>query len=304
LAGRSPEGTILAAIVAFLLITGVVTARLGARMGDGAFAFFIAFGLVVIMIASQAANGPGQVAKGALALVVSTVMSAVFLERTRFLVGILVFLSGLLTVVAARAPAAVRPYDDVGSAVLGLVTVAGTIRLLRHRAITALTEARRGEVTDPLTGLFNRRGLERSGPDCWHQSARAGLPVAAFVVDIDHFKQINDTRGHAAGDEILRGLGQLLSAWTRPGAVAVRLGGEEFLVLCAMPPGHAPTVAERLRRAIERELAPITVSIGVYEAVPAEADPVPDAIWSAVNIADHALYLAKSTGRNRVVVSE
>jgi len=182
--------------------------------------------------------------------------------------------------------------------------VAVACALLLRTAVTAPVTASgspAAEVTDPLTGLRNRRGLERVGSSAWQEHARVGEPLALLAIDVDHFKAINDTSGHAAGDVVLRRLAEIVSANLRVGDVAVRLGGEEFLVLCEASPVHAELVAERLRDAIERELAPVTVSIGVHVAHPQEQHEPLAALWSAVDVADRALYWAKTTGRNRVV---
>jgi diguanylate cyclase (GGDEF)-like protein len=197
-------------------------------------------------------------------------------------------------------PTGQAPAVAIGE-VFALVVVAVIVRLLRDLAHDALAEARRGEVTDPLTGLANRRGLERYGGRTWAQQARRGQPIAVLIADIDHFKQVNDTRGHTAGDELIRQVAELLNASLRRDDVAVRLGGEEFLVLAQAPPGEADVFAERLRAAFEKALYPVTVSIGVYETLPGAADPLPASLWRAVDIADRALYDAKRAGRNRVV---
>jgi diguanylate cyclase (GGDEF)-like protein len=173
--------------------------------------------------------------------------------------------------------------------------------VLRDLAFTAVRSARRGEVTDPLTGLLNRRGMERLVQDYWRGRARSATPVLALVVVVDHFKLINDTQGHAAGDEVLRRLGALLSASLRGQDLAVRLGGEEFLILCDAAAGQGPRIAERLRQAVEEQLAPVTVSIGIHEVNPDRTDVVPDAVWTAIRVADQALYEAKRAGRNRVM---
>jgi diguanylate cyclase (GGDEF)-like protein len=212
----------------------------------------------------------------------------------------LIFAIGLLLIVARQAPTWTHPFTDIGSATVGLVVMAASVRLLRDRAISAVHQARRGEVTDPLTGLTNRRGLERYGTLHWQHHARTSQHLAALVIDIDHFKRINDTQGHAAGDQILHRLGNLLPTMLRSDDIAVRLGGEEFLVLCTVAAGTARVVTERLHDALERELHPVTVSIGVHEFLPTLTDTLPEAIWGVVDSADQALYDAKASGRNRV----
>jgi diguanylate cyclase (GGDEF)-like protein len=282
-------------------IIAVLSAVRGARMSDPEFAAMIVISHLYGTAAVAAAEGPGKVAFTALCLVAGTLMGALFLERRR-----LVAVETAVSVACAAgtgpwAPPDSSPVLDAVNAAFVLGMVAFAVRLLRDLAIDALRTSRRGERTDPLTGLDNRAGLERHGARCWTERAAEKLPLAVLVVDVDHFKQINDTLGHAGGDDVLRRLGTLLTETVRAGDVAVRLGGEEFLVLVRVAPGQAPALAERIRTTVERELAPVTVSLGAHEIVPNGADPLPESIWNAVDLADRALYIAKETGRNRVV---
>jgi len=158
--------------------------------------------------------------------------------------------------------------------------------------------------TDPLTGLANRRGFAPALAQEWERHRRLGSPLAVLVIDIDFFKQINDTHGHAAGDAALRHLGQVLRQHLRPYDLSARLGGEEF---CVVQGGvsleEARQTAERLRRAdlsfgrdTLGEAMTMTVSIGL--AVAREDDSDPQQVLAR---ADAALYLAKAEGRDRVV---
>lgn len=153
--------------------------------------------------------------------------------------------------------------------------------------------------TDPLTGLLNRRALTELAQRAMAHAVRHGSPLSVVLIDIDHFKQINDTHGHAAGDAVLVGLARLLSANLRAGDVCARLGGEEFLLLL---PGtdrtQAMQVAEKLRllMASEAEGAGIrwSSSFGVCSS-----DGSSD-FEGLLQRADEALYRAKAGGRNRV----
>lgn len=164
------------------------------------------------------------------------------------------------------------------------------------------TELLRLSTTDPLTGLCNRRSLlELAG----HEVARArrhGTPLALLVLNMDHFKAINDRQGHAEGDRVLVRLADCLRGELRASDVAGRLGGEEFaVVLPDSPLAGALEVAERIRRCVEtaREARPpcATVSIGVAELLPGES------LDDLLRRADRALYGAKATGRNRIVAA-
>lgn len=162
---------------------------------------------------------------------------------------------------------------------------------------------------DPLTGVANRRFLERFVGREWLREARQRLPIAAIMIDIDHFKDYNDHYGHAQGDECLRKVSQALrGSLHRPADILVRYGGEEFIVLLPESDlGVARDVAERLRQAVEgmrlaHPASPIgehvTVSLGVAAVQPHEGE-----FEHLLVAADAALYRAKERGRNRVEAS-
>jgi diguanylate cyclase (GGDEF)-like protein len=156
--------------------------------------------------------------------------------------------------------------------------------------------------TDPLTGLLNRRGFqERSSLELAH-ARRQGHPIAVVMLDIDHFKRINDDWGHEMGDRVLAHLGELLATHSRDIDVAARIGGEEFVVLlpgCAS--ADAESFAERVRQALAANessgLPRIGLSAGILAAV------TPSTIEAMLQGADFALYDAKRAGRDRVVIS-
>ncbi len=151
---------------------------------------------------------------------------------------------------------------------------------------------------DALTGVANRRGFMLALDAAHRRAVRDGARYGLLMIDIDHFKRINDSHGHAAGDEALRGLALQLQHTLRAGDTVGRLGGEEF---CLLLPGcdldGARHLAERLCRAVAEANA-ITVSIGV-----ALADAAAENGEQALARADAALYRAKNEGRNRVVIS-
>lgn len=161
-------------------------------------------------------------------------------------------------------------------------------------------------VTDPLTGLHNRRSVYSHLEREFVRAKRYEHPLAVAMLDIDHFKKVNDTYGHQTGDQVIRLVADALRRTIRQTDLAGRFGGEEFLIL-APETGreHALTMAERIRLAVEEASAvspggpPVTVSIGVATT------EVPDATSSEelVRLADEALYRAKREGRNRVVAA-
>jgi len=161
--------------------------------------------------------------------------------------------------------------------------------------------------TDALTGLSNRRDtLEKLGY-LWQQWTRHRAPLCVAFVDIDHFKRINDTHGHDAGDDVLRHFAGLLSDDRRVTEVIGRYGGEEFVLGMPLQTLHqAVTAMERLREHVQfRPIlasagdVPVTVSIGV-----AQSAEWMTSLDDLVRAADKALYTAKRTGRNRVCVAD
>jgi diguanylate cyclase (GGDEF)-like protein/PAS domain S-box-containing protein len=141
---------------------------------------------------------------------------------------------------------------------------------------------------DSLTGLANRRQFEERLTHALGRSRRHGQAVALMYMDVDHFKQVNDSFGHAAGDEVLRVFGQRLSACVRSGDLVARLGGDEFVVL--IEDLDAPETAEGI--AVEGTTLHVTTSIGIaYSMHPAVSKTLATA-------ADMALYAAKKAGRN------
>jgi diguanylate cyclase (GGDEF)-like protein len=168
------------------------------------------------------------------------------------------------------------------------------------------TKAEFAAITDPLTGLFNRRALDHKLSEL-NEPHVAGRPICLAVLDIDHFKLINDTHGHAVGDLVLKNASRIISQCIRPHDIACRIGGEEFVVIfsdCSTADGIQ--IAERIRSKFEseptntgQELITHTISIGL---VTSNSNSTPD-YESEFKKADHALYQAKREGRNRVVIS-
>ncbi|MDF0732092.1 sensor domain-containing diguanylate cyclase [Pseudomonas entomophila] len=152
--------------------------------------------------------------------------------------------------------------------------------------------------TDPLTGLGNRRGLDVT----LSLLQAEGRAFCAIVLDVDHFKRINDGHGHDMGDQVLRALAELMRSCCREGDVLCRTGGEEFLMLLPDAPlDRAATVAERLRLVVQdtpiEPVGAVTISLGVAWWRGGDEDP-----QETLNKADRALYVAKQAGRNRVSV--
>jgi two-component system, cell cycle response regulator len=161
-------------------------------------------------------------------------------------------------------------------------------------------------ITDPLTGLFNRRRFDDVLKREFAITKRYGTPLSCLMVDVDHFKRINDLYGHDAGDRVLCGVASRLTARLREVDTAARFGGEEFAILLPQTPKPgALIVAERIALVVRRDhfefedgSASVTVSVGVAES----HDVTGNSPEGLVKAADTALYLAKSRGRDQVVV--
>ena len=194
------------------------------------------------------------------------------------------------------------PLSMVAASILVALGIADRLREQR----LALSDAERRAQTDPLTGVLNRRSLiERLHAACSRAQAR-GLPVALLFIDLDHFKSINDTHGHLAGDACLRAVIGPIQKELRKSDVIGRYGGEEFIVILSSADAQAAqTIAQRIRERVEGlevegfgEPIRFTCSIGV-----AASDSLN--VWDEelVRSADSAVYVAKAAGRNQVCVA-
>ncbi|GEM_PF-2673157 len=158
-------------------------------------------------------------------------------------------------------------------------------------------------MTDQLTGLYNRHGFHQLLPGFLSRAQHAGMKICVLIIDVDHFKRINDAYGHRAGDEVLRRLAEILIRCFRDEDLKVRWGGEEFMVLLFGADLRSASLAgERLRRMVENERIDlvgwsITVSIGIAGGkVPLQIKTIYTWQWRA----DRCLYQAKEQGRNRI----
>jgi diguanylate cyclase (GGDEF)-like protein len=218
-------------------------------------------------------------------------------------------LAALLSVNDAWQNLVVRPDEPIQAsswAWLAFDLLLPLLGLLLLRALAerdaALQRLARQAVTDPLTGLRNRRGFMAESDAALARCARAGQQAAVVMIDLDRFKSINDLHGHAAGDAVLRGAAAAVRAELRAGDLPGRLGGEEFALL--LPDADldaAIATAERLRAALTAGVphpggGRVTASFGV-------ARVQEGALEAALAAADAALYKAKQGGRDRVEVA-
>ncbi len=183
----------------------------------------------------------------------------------------------------------------IGAVVLLLVQVLGTLEFVER----LLDERSRWAATDALTGAYNRRQLDIDLPVLAARAQRSGAPLTAMLLDIDLFKDVNDSHGHATGDAVLQGVASAVTGELRAGDPFYRIGGDEFMILLpATSPGQTVALVDRIRAAVAAAMQAIlpsgpvvTVSMGVIE-VEAEGMGTP----ALIERADRALYAAKNAG--------
>ena len=249
-------------------------------------------------------------------------MFGIFGLTTRQMLGVLVY--SLVAFGVASGVVAARDEPDyptvVAAAYVGMVVVVllsstflttrvqstrEHLRRQKAELAQALEQIRQLATHDDLTGLLNRRAMLDRMQLEQRRSLRSGSPLLIAQLDIDHFKAVNDTHGHAAGDLVLQSFADTVRRNVRDTDVLARWGGEEFvLLLCDTPAADAVALMERLRQAVQAMQVPVaqggqpitvTVSIGLARHAPA------DPLAGTLERADRALYAAKAGGRNRVV---
>ena len=194
-----------------------------------------------------------------------------------------------------------KPFNDA----IVKLRVRNQIKIVNQiRAIERLSN------TDQLTEIANKRSFNQQLNMEWRRAVRDKLPISILMIDVDKFKNYNDTYGHLQGDVVLRVVAQTLTrTLKRSTDFAARWGGEEFAVLLpGVDMNGATVIAELIREAMEKTVIPcadgrptsVTLSVGVNSRTPALTDSTNDAMNTFVHKADIALYAAKETGRNRV----
>lgn len=197
-----------------------------------------------------------------------------------------------------------HPVNLAAAVATNVSLVLGTVALLVDWRAEAEQKLRTLAMTDGLTGLLNQRSFAQQGASLLAHAARHQLPVTALMLDVDHFKQINDTRGHEAGDRALQLFARLLGDTCRSGDLTGRLGGEEFGVLLlhnSAPAGMAfdRRLRRRLHAASVAELGfALDYSAGLATPAPGETD-----LAALMARADRALYEAKTAGRGRLMTA-
>ncbi|MBI3513630.1 MAG: GGDEF domain-containing protein [Proteobacteria bacterium] len=231
------------------------------------------------------------------------VLLPLFRVQLRYLLPVFTLISIALIVVGYSVAPDPDYWDGLSNRSFSIVMVVMTALAL-HRLATTERELMLRGFTDPLTGLFNRRTFLEMSSKAEARARRHGKATSLLMIDIDHFKRINDTYGHPAGDQVIKALADTAAKMMRPTDILARYGGEEFVVTLPETDADVATrVAERLRAMLEQLVVPadgrevrFTISVGVatfLTGVPLD---------QAMARADQALYRAKQGGRNRVEV--
>lgn len=225
--------------------------------------------------------------------------AAMYLVRWALYTVLVVVFTGEATTVFLVFADPDRAWYDWTGMILALSMSSVVVMTLRERADRLLEVLETEALADPLTGLPNRRSFDRELAHTEHWLRRSGGPLAILSVDIDRFKAVNDTWGHAGGDRALQAVATAMRAATSPIDVVARLGGDEFVMLLRADRHRALQVAADLRESLTAAVdvpgGPPSLSIGVA-VLPDDADTVTTLLAAS----DAALYDAKASGRGRV----
>lgn len=182
---------------------------------------------------------------------------------------------------------------------------AGCVGLMVQLRRELIPELVRLAQVDALSGIYNRRAFTEAATELLHRAGQSDVPMALALIDVDHFKQINDTHGHDAGDQVIRQVSELLRVAVRSSDLVGRLGGDEFAILVQLPGQGAFQMLERTRRMVEASPIPCgpgqEVQVNLSVGVATSQGPAGYALDALMGAADAALYVAKDRGRGQVV---
>ncbi len=292
-----------ACVVSFLVFA--VLALVQGRVGQVSLRVQLLEAVVMI-----AALGTSTAVVGVLACCIMAVSSVLVNAATHLDRGELLGVAGL----CAAAVATLLGAQGSSGTTLALTTMTVTLLGLvpatvllgfRRRLEAAVLEAERQSRHDPLTGLLNRHGLAVAAPELVARAAAESRRVGVLVLDVDHFKRVNDLHGHVAGDVVLKGLATAVRQQARDGDLVARLGGEEVgVVVVCDGPDELSRLGECLRHAVA--VAPtrprVTVSVGGACSDPGPGDDPEQLVLRLVERADAPLYKVKDSGRDGVRV--
>lgn len=299
---RSDRTPVVIAIIVFTTIT-VATAIHVKKLSDRQFTVFGSGGMIGVALSAYVIADPA----GTLAVIsMLSIVPAIAASGSSVRVTVALTIAGvvLACILAIGESAVTVTAIAIGAAATVIVVPVLLIAALRRSVEEATRELARLADTDPLTGLLNRRGVLTHAEKLFRTATATGRPTTVFVVDIDHFKLVNDDRGHGAGDSVLVAVAELVTAFAPPGAVVARVGGDEFVVLYSdgdHQRTHTDPVEDTILVGI-RQAAEVTVSIGVLtahiEASPDGAHHTEATVDRLIRLADQALYTAKTEQRD------
>jgi diguanylate cyclase (GGDEF)-like protein len=304
LTGAWPAG--LPAWLLCIALAVLLSARWGYAHARGLVSEAIAATLFMLGLITILADPPAHwpIAHPGLTLGWLWLLAALGIPLLARLGSVVVFCGLLLTTSAVFFALVPEAAKESASILLYLVVaMTGGLLLRRLRSNMSLDYRRSNDAathaanTDALTGLANRRGWREQAPELLAKYASGYKPISLIFIDLDHFKQLNDLHGHAAGDDALRRVGELLASRIDVG-LAARLGGEEFVCLLPELDANAATLfAHALRDALAQAPDPVTFSGGVAQWRPGED------LMELLARGDAAMYRAKQAGRDRVMFS-
>lgn len=281
-----------------VLLALVVAVPLGYTLGFDVYAWRVGWSnallAVILLIVARATLFPVALAEGRWrTLLLGCLLTSAFFTLAR----------GLLGAFTDEYPSFRTPHPvNLAAAVaVNVSLVLGTVAVLVAWRYEAEQQLRQQAMTDGLTGLLNRRGYSAQGENLLAHAWRHRLPLTAMMLDVDHFKQINDRHGHDAGDRALQLFARLLAETCRNGDLIARLGGEEFGVLLLHNAAAAGVAFDRrLRSRLQDASAAELGFVLDYSAGMASLQPGESSLAALMARADAALYEAKATGRGRL----
>jgi diguanylate cyclase (GGDEF)-like protein len=286
-----PEFSLLPGFAA--LAIAPLAALVGPRLSRNALFLLGPLGVVLIAFAIASTRGASD---AAVMYMWPVLWTGAFYGR-RATIGIVGCVAIAHAIALAAMPPGVGNVDRWVDVVVSVAIVGAVVRALAARNERLVSDLKAEARVDALTGLLNRRGFEERLAVETARAARDGSRVAVVAFDLDHFKAVNDERGHEAGDRALATLGAVIREHARAGDLTARWGGEAFVVVMPRADVEAATaLAERVRAALAATGLDVTVSAGVGAA---EAPFDPRALLAS---ADVALYEAKRAGRDRTVI--
>jgi diguanylate cyclase (GGDEF)-like protein len=297
---------ILAVIVAFTVVTVAIAVRAG-RLTETQFTVLGSGGMIGVAISAFLIADPSgaRAVTSMLAVVPAIAASGSPHKVTASLTLASVAMATGLTFAGSTSGAVT--FVAVGAAATIVLVPVLLIATIRRSLVAVTARLETLAYTDSLTGLLNRRGMMTRVETMLDAAASSDNPVTVLIIDVDHFKTVNDRHGHAAGDKVLVTVADAISAAVRESVrdddvVVARIGGEEFVVLCR---DTAPTDVQSAILEAVRTRCQVTVSIGAVNALVVQGDGDPSDVElfvdELIRVADRALYAAKNEGRDRGV---